>query len=209
MVVLSINEDHAGCPPNNFTEEQLRTLAKSYEDQAYNMTCTMDGVVVNGLSDVSTTPYRVQSVAFDYTCPAVHNNLHDLSGLTCYQNTSGTPYHIDLAVEDGVFLLLTPMSAGKHTIHVTGSYLAGFSYNATQILTVQPVALTASVSAQPGSLDLSWPQTPDNYTVEKSPGLDSPDWQPANLSISLLNGTYSATAPVGADTEFFRLRLLP
>ena len=208
LLLTDIEADHAGCPTtNNLSEAQLRANAKSYQDQAYNMTCTIDGVAVNGLTDGLTTPYRVQSVAFSYTCPAAHNILHDVFNYSCYQNGSGTPYFIDLAVEDGVFLMVAPLSAGQHIIHVTGSYTFGFTENWTHYLSVNPVALTVDASAQPGSLVLSWPQTPDNYTMQASPTLSPPDWQPANLNVTTNNGMLQATALVGPDNQFFRLQL--
>jgi hypothetical protein len=70
-----------------------------------------------------------------------------------------------------------------------------------------PVALTVDASTQPGSLVLGWPQTPDHYTLQTSPGLNPPDWQPANLPVVLSNGVYQATAPVGKTNQLFRLWL--
>ena len=73
-----IEEDNSGCPPTSYTGAQLRAFAKSGEDTAGTMTCTIDGVAVSELANVLTTPYRVQSTLFSYSCPAVYNVLHDL-----------------------------------------------------------------------------------------------------------------------------------
>ena len=207
LLLTDIEQDHAGCPTNNLSEAQLRANAKSDQDQAYGMSCTIDGVAVNGLINGLTTPYRVQSVAFGYTCPAVHSILHDVRGLGCYQNSTGTPYYVDLAVEDGVYLMVAPLSAGQHMIQVTGSYTFGFTENWTHHLTVEPVALAVDAKSQPGSLVLSWPQTPDNYTLQASPSFNPADWQPANLNVTTNNGILQSTVPVGPTNQFFRLQL--
>jgi hypothetical protein len=210
LLLTDIEADNTGCPMTDYTEAQLRASASSTQDQATSMSCTIDGAALTALADGLTTPYRIQSTAFAYTCPPVHNVLHDVFGLSCYQNLSGIPYTIPLAVEDGVFLLVAPLSAGSHIIHVTGAYPTfnpPFSENWTHYLTVQPVVLRASPSAQPGNLDLSWPQTPDSYTPESTSDLSSPNWQPAGLSVTLSNGVYQTTAPLGQGTRFFRLRL--
>lgn len=200
--------DNAGCQPTAYPESVLRAMAKSGEDEATDMTVTIDVVAVGGLTNVLTTPYRVQSPTFSYTCPAVHNVLYDVFDLTCYQNGSGRRYTNSGVVLDGVFLMITPLSAGKHTIHGTWAFPAfSLSGSWTRNLTVLPVALTVDASTQPGSLVLSWPQTPDNYAVQTSPSLSPPDWQPANLVVTTNSGILQATAPVGPTNQFFRLRL--
>lgn len=207
--ITDIEFDNSGCPPTSYSEAQLRAFAKSKEDTAANMTCTIDGVLLTEITNVLTTPYRVQSTFFSYTCPAVHNILHDLFEETCYQNASGAPYTINGAVEDGVFLLIAPLSVGPHVIHTTCAFPFSppFAANFTHYLTVKPVALTVNSSAQPGNLVLSWLQTPDNYAVQTSPSLSSPDWQPANLVVTTNSGILQATAPVGPTNQFFRLHL--
>ena len=207
LLITDIEWDNSGCPPTAYSEAQLRAFAKSSQNNATNMTCTIDGVVVGSLTNVLTTPYRVQSTLFNYTCPAVHNVLHDVFNEGCYQNNTGTTYTINGAVEDGVFLLIAPLSVGSHIIHVTGAYPGQFNENWTHYLTVNPVALTVDASAQPGNLALSWPQTPDNYILQASPSLTLPDWQPANLNVTTNGGMLQATAPVGLDSQFFRLQL--
>lgn len=210
MGITDIERDNANCPnPTSYTEALLRAQAKSSEDAARNMTCTIDGVPVTRLTNVLTTPYRVQSTLFNYSCPAVHNMLYDVFGETCYQNASGTPYTINGAVEDGVFLMIAPPSVGSHVIHSTcafPSFSPPFAADFTQYLTVEPVALKVDASAQPGNLTLSWPQTPDNYAIQTSPSLNAPDWRPATLQVVLSNGIWQAAAPIGTNSQFFRLQ---
>jgi len=210
LMITDIEGDNSGCPPTSYSEAQLRAFAKSSEDAARSMTCTIDGVPITGLTNVPTTPYRIQSTLFNYTCPAVHNILHDVFGLTCYQNSSGIPYTINGAVADGVCLMIAPLSVGLHVIHATcafPSFVPPFAANFTYYLTVLPVAMTGDASAQPGNLVLSWPQTPDKYSVQTSLSLGPPDWQTANLVVTTNNGICQASTPVGTTNQFFRLKL--
>lgn len=206
--VTVIEKDNTACPdPTNYTEDQLRAFAKASEDKATNMTVTIDGVAVNFLDSALTSPYRVQSPAFDYTCPAVHNVLDDVFGKHCYRTNTGTPYTITGAVEDGVFLMITPLSAGHHTIVGTWAFPPSLNETWTRNLTVLPVALTVSTNGSAGNLVLSWPQTPDTYSVETVTSPDSSQWQPANLTPILSNGVYQAATQMGPDSQFFRLRM--
>jgi hypothetical protein len=210
LIITGIERDNAVCPPTSYNEPALRTSAGTAENHAINMSCTIDGVTINQIDNVFTTPYRVQSPAFSYTCPAVHNYLYDYrnGGLSCYQNDSGIPYMIDGAIMDGVFLMISPLSIGSHVIHAT----AQFSFsppiwgNFTHYLTVQPTPLSIALSRN-RQFVLSWAQTLDNYTLESSLSLAPPNWQAVtNLSLSLANGIYRATGPIAGTNQFFRLR---
>ena len=106
-------------------------------------------------------------------------------------------------------MLVTPLSVGSHTIHVTRAFPSRqYAVTYTYHLIVQPAALTAMTTRQGGHLLISWPQMPDAYLLDTCSDLDSPAWQPAtNLSVVLSNGTYQATSTIGATNRFFRLRL--
>jgi hypothetical protein len=200
--------DNSGCPATTNSESELRAMAESSEDNAGGMACSIDGVTVSGLDDVLTSPYRIQSTFFDYTCPAVYSILYDVDGLTCYSNSTGIPYTIRGAVEDIVCLMVAPLSAGKHTVDVTWAFPAfSIGESWTRNLTVLPVVLTTGPMDQAGRLELTWPQTPDNYTLQTSPSLSPPAWQTTNLVITTNNGILRTTALVGATNQFFRLQL--
>jgi len=197
-------------PPPPLTEAQLRATAAANEDYATGMTVTIDGVAVNYIDDVMTTPYRVQSTYFSYTTPASHSVLFDVFGRQCYYpNPGGPPFAIDGAVVDGVFLMITPLSAGQHTIQASLSFFPHFNISETWIrtLNVLPVTLTARAGNSPGTLLLTWPQTPDTYTVETSDSLDSQQWRSANLTPALSNGAYQVSTQTGTNHQFFRLRM--
>jgi hypothetical protein len=89
---------------------------------------SLDGVPLRQLSE-----YRVQSPVFSVTLPE-----RNLLGIP-----SGTYAPM---VSDGYWLMLTPLSAGEHTVHVqgiiTGGVFEGFESDVTYHLTVGPEAVT-------------------------------------------------------------------
>jgi hypothetical protein len=157
---------------------------------------------------VLTTPYRVQTI-YNYTAPALNNMIYAEEGLGCYQNNLNLPYNITNAVGDGVVLMVPPLSPGSHTISyqlmLPGNPI--FHWNMTENITVMPITPKLAVNQQNGSLNLSWPQSATDYTVETTSSLNPPDWQPANLPVSALEGIYQVTAPIGTGSQYFRLRL--
>jgi hypothetical protein len=117
--VLSVIDDNTGCPSYNnplLTADQLAAQAADIFTAVSETTCTIDGVPVQGLADPQHSPYRVQSPAFTYTV-ASHNNLLAaiFDGPCIPDGITVTP-----AVSDGVFLMLSPLSVGQHTIHFVG-----------------------------------------------------------------------------------------
>jgi hypothetical protein len=78
--------------------------------------CAIDGVAVAGLDDPINTIYHVVSPPFSYTT-AEHDNV-----LAGYFGASCIPGGLTIypAVGDGVYLMLAPLSPGKHTIHTVG-----------------------------------------------------------------------------------------
>jgi hypothetical protein len=213
LAIEDFEWDNADCPrPDNNTRAELLSFIEPFEDELTNMTCSIDGIPLVGLSNVLTTPYR-QEPSFNVTCPPVHNYFHDFEQgstgpLSCYENTNGTPYTVDGAVLDGVFLLIEPLSAGPHVIRCGFSNPEiGFMSDITRNITVEPVALTVSLSDQSGNLVLSWPQTPDTYSLEVSTTLDHPAWQPSGLPVVLSEGFYQTPVQTGSGNQFFRLHL--
>jgi hypothetical protein len=87
------------------------------------LACKIDGIPVRHLPE-----YRTQSSVW-YAVTMVDNNV--------YGNLFGIPggaYHP--CVDDGYFLMLAPLNAGRHTIHFTGANAYGFSVDVTYHLTV-------------------------------------------------------------------------
>jgi hypothetical protein len=131
--------DNSGCPTyTDFSEAELRSRAAASFTFVSEASCTIDGVPVQGLSDPQSTPYRVQSQAFDYTLASTDNLLAADFGEPCIPD--GTT--VSPAVSDGVFLMVAPLSVGEHTIRFIG--VVGpldspfFSLDITYHLTVLP-----------------------------------------------------------------------
>lgn len=124
--VFNTSADNTSCDVSNrpaltsYTPAELLSFIQAGVDQGHQMSCTIDGVPVAGVSEATNTAYRVQSV-FDYNYIPPNNNLLALlEGEPCYSDTSSapTPFVVPGAVTDGIYLMLTPLPAGPHTIHI-------------------------------------------------------------------------------------------
>lgn len=117
FTVLSAWVDNSGCPMfTSFTADELAAQAAGLWSLVSLTTCTIDGVSVPGLSNPATTAYLVQAPPFSYTTAEKGNVLAGLYGEPCIPGGM-TIYP---AVADGVYLMLSPLSPGKHTIHFVG-----------------------------------------------------------------------------------------
>lgn len=139
------------CPPTSFTVDELRGLVGGFVVNASDLSCTIDGVPVRGLEDAAHSPYRAMSPVFSYTVPADPANplnwLFLVSG--CYGDppTSAGCYAaggtVAGAVADGVYLMLTPLPTGNHTIHFSASLYGRPFLDVTYNLTVNGPAAVA------------------------------------------------------------------
>jgi hypothetical protein len=136
--LLNSEADNAIDPPLSVAE--LYALVQATQNHAVFLAATIDGQPVQGLSDPRHTPYRVQSPVFRFTLPE-ENNYYQFFG---FDDVSG---RISPAVADGFFLMVKPLSVGKHTIHFAGRLLftqdpdgfdLDFSLDITYHITVQP-----------------------------------------------------------------------
>ncbi len=141
--LLNYEYDNAGCadsacPPTNLSTDDRLAAINPLIDSATDISCTIDGKSVQGLSDPTTTPFRTQSV-FNYTVPADPNNFLDWELVSfcaspspgCYAGGATIPD----AVAAGIYVMLPPLSNGKHTIHFHG-VIGGFVEDITYHLTV-------------------------------------------------------------------------
>ncbi len=126
-----IEENHGfGCGPTNPTEADLRSCAAFIINGVTDLLCEIDGRSVHNLDS-----FRVQSPLFQFTL-ASHDNLLAAVGET------GTPDGAtSLSVSDGVYVMLTPLPAGPHTLHFHGrftcAFCGDFSLDITYHLTVR------------------------------------------------------------------------
>ncbi len=104
------NSNCDGSSPTTNTTDQLRRVVRDSVNSATSLSVSLDGRTVNGISSPSSR-YRATSPVFSYTTPA--DSL--INDLIC-------PFHAQTvtgAVADGVYVMLTPLAAGPHTLHWT------------------------------------------------------------------------------------------
>jgi hypothetical protein len=119
LSVFSLWQDNGNCPLSAFTTFTAAQLA-SFDQQSWSLvtetTCTIDGVAVEGMDDPTNSVYNVVSTPFSYTTAEKDNVLAVELGATCLPGD----FTIYPAVADGMYLMLAPLSPGKHIIHAVG-----------------------------------------------------------------------------------------
>ena len=121
---LANYDENTTCPLSAFTSFTADELAAEVVGEWSYVTetsCTIDGVAVAGLADPATTEYLAQSPAFSYTTAERDNVLAGFFGEPCIPGGL-TVYP---AVADGVYLMLSPLSPGRHTIEFGGVVTVG------------------------------------------------------------------------------------
>jgi hypothetical protein len=131
-----INAECSSLPGDNSgdtTEAGLRGCANSLANliDTATLSASLDGVPLTGLS-----LYRVQSPLFaigPLPGPADNNLGFFFTGNPTPAGTTGT------SVSDGFYLMLVPLSPGRHTLHFHGEIPTfGFVVDMTYDLTVTP-----------------------------------------------------------------------
>jgi hypothetical protein len=105
--------------PGNEAYQQIAAM-RSYEDTTLSpstVSCWVDGAPISHLKE----RFRVQSTAFGFTLPA-DNLLKAVYGNPNF--VAGTYFP---AVDDGWYVMLSPLPAGPHTIHLHG-YLPVYDF---------------------------------------------------------------------------------
>ena len=87
--------------PSLHTEQDLRACAKADQDNVIEKEIIVDGITIENLEK-----YRFQSPLFNMTFPE--------------NNVVGAKPQTAKAISDGFWVLLEPLSPGKHEIHFKG-----------------------------------------------------------------------------------------
>lgn len=199
---------------DGYTEAQLRTSLKNLVVTVHNLSCTIDGVAVAGLEDVTTAVYRVASPTpggFSYTLPGRENWW--ASNYPCWANSTGEPITVEASVyhpvADGCYLLVAPLAPGPHTIYCHGEVGTPVtsSWDKTFYLTVTPPRL--SIAPQGTNVVISWPQTGSSNVLESASLLGSTNWSSVDATNQTVGDSYRVTLPVSGSNHFFRLRQSP
>lgn len=115
--ILSVWVDNTGCPTfTTNTVDQLVAEAVGDWSVVTVTTCTIDGVAVPGLSDPTNNDFLVQAPPFSYTTAEKGNVLAALDGDPCVPGG----LTIYPAVAYGAYVMVAPLSPGKHTIRIVG-----------------------------------------------------------------------------------------
>jgi hypothetical protein len=127
--VIWINIPELGDDPwSDEQEEFARSIIAPFIDNAFDVSCTIDGVAVADLESYRTrTP---DGAEYFVTLPE-DNIIGDLLAPGTYGP----------CVDDGIYLMLAPLKPGQHTIHITsastGSVLGDFALDVTYHLTMK------------------------------------------------------------------------
>jgi hypothetical protein len=114
--ILDTVSDNTACPVSAFTSytaEQLAAFDAPLFSAVSEITCTIDGVAVDGLENPVSTVYNVVSPPFSYTTAENGNALGEIEGEYCIPGGM-TIYP---AVAQGVYLMVAPFSPGQHTLN--------------------------------------------------------------------------------------------
>ena len=89
-----------------------------------------------------------------------------------------------------------------------GKILVGVSEGITPLFRLMnPPSLSISSSA--GAIVLRWPGYATDFTLEATPALSTPDWQPVTENPVISDGMFSVTLPTDQPIRFFRLKEQP
>jgi hypothetical protein len=112
-------------PFHGDNEAELRACANGHIDSTSDLFAEIDGAPVSNLG-----VYRVESPLFEFG-PLPPGNLFEFLGLNAPAGTTSP------AVDAGVYLLMAPLSPGKHTVQVKGTINdLGFSVDTKFHITV-------------------------------------------------------------------------
>jgi hypothetical protein len=112
-------------PLTGGTIAEMRKCAGSFVDGTNHLEADVDGKAIRHLK----TEFRVPSVEFEVTWPS--DNVLNAIGEGPYAAGTYSP-----VVDDGIYVMLPPLSAGSHTLHFKGSFANGFTEDITYNLVV-------------------------------------------------------------------------
>jgi hypothetical protein len=132
--------------PGNYTASQLGAFAKTTMDSVNELHASLDGQNITDLFS-----HRETSPIFSYNLPKANNIDQVFFG----ENISGRQYP---AAADGYYLMLQPLSPGKHTLNFGGAYpdlsgtpplLGAFAIDMTYVINVVDPGQAAQANPAP------------------------------------------------------------
>ncbi len=124
-------EPNWGCGNNmpplaSGTIAEMRQCTAPYIDGTYNLSVVVDGQPLHAVKE----NFRVQSVQFDVTMP-------DDNFLTAIGEGPFSGGYYSPVIDDGVYVLLSPLAPGAHTLHFQGTWPWGSTLDITYKLSVK------------------------------------------------------------------------
>ena len=119
--------DYGDDPLSDEQRAFARSIIAPFIDNAFDLSCTIDGVAVQNLG-----AYRTATAdGSEYLITLPEDNITGFLPAGTYGPS----------VDDGIYLMLAPLSRGQHTIHLTsastGSALGDFALDVTYHLTIE------------------------------------------------------------------------
>jgi hypothetical protein len=124
LPLLNSEADNLFCPNTTYSAADLTGFAKGNIDSIVpgSLSATIDGDVVTGVDDAHSA-YRSPSPWFSYRMPG--DNVGQLPEICRASFPAGSsPPRVDRhagATADGIYVMVSPLSPGKHRIHVGGT----------------------------------------------------------------------------------------
>jgi hypothetical protein len=125
-----LNVECATLEGNGSTEAALRDCTADFMSSVTTVAAELDGRPIQNFQR-----YRAASPLFTYG-PLPDDNVLQLFGFDAPEGATS------LAAADGFYLMLAPLSVGRHTLHYSGTFgpPINFSLDITYNLTVSPHA---------------------------------------------------------------------
>jgi len=177
----------------NQTAAQIRQAAQQQANQIDSLHATLDGSTI-----AQATLFTHQEVSPNFNFVAVAGNLVNVPG-----GASG------IAVADGYFLMLAPLTPGTHVLTYGGGASAfGISISETDTITVAPPVILTSPNLSAGHFSFSVTGLSGSTAVIES-STDLSNWQVVG-TVVLTGGSNDFTTVVqGEGKQFFRASAAP
>jgi hypothetical protein len=142
-ILNSASDNLDGDPSTTFNAQELTTFCRDGTHPASLL------VEVDSVQLQAPTHYVIKPTWFTYTIPTEGNSIYDLFGI---ELPDGFPpdFPDPGAVSCGYYVMLSPLSAGAHTLHFAATASNGFQYDVTYNLDVAGTALVHAEGSSAG-----------------------------------------------------------
>ena len=171
------------------TAAQIRQSAQQQADQINSLHAILDGV-----TNTQTTVFSHRETSPDFNFNAVFNNQVGIN----------PPGFSGIAVADGYFLMLDPLTPGTHTLNYGGGITGSSLIDETDYVYVSPPPIPLNFQRLNNALVLTW--TNADFVLQAAPAVNGP-YTNVPTSVPFTNGlaTSPYTNTLSDPQKFFRL----